>query len=314
MISFSNQQPLLSLAPMEGITNAIFRELIIKLGAVEMVATEFIRITGTKQKVPDFQRSTVPLQIQFMGNSAETISECLKFLKDSGKILEDDYLDLNVGCPSKKVNSKGSGAALLLRPVHLVKIIDSIRAVHTGPLSIKTRLGFQDSEKFAEILAALKDCPLDFISIHARSCQGKYTEKVDYSFFEQATKTLPYPLIGNGDITGTISAEKVLATGAAGLMIGRGAITNPYIFNQIKAKLKGEEFLVTKDMLVDFAEKLLLSYLAKEQTSKKKLIGHYKEFAIWFSKNPLIGRDFFQNLKREQSLASIQANFKQIIQ
>ncbi len=304
----STNQPVLFLAPMEGITNSIFRKEIIDLQGVDVVATEFIRITGERQKVPEFNRYQVPLQVQVMGTTPQVISSCLSFLKTRTTLQDSDWLDLNVGCPSKRVTCSGAGSALLLEPQKLVAIIQAMREVHSGVLSIKTRLGFQSSEDFSEILAVLKDCPLDFITVHARSTAGKYEEKVNYDFFEDAVKVLPYPVIGNGDISNVETAKRVMNTGVSGLMCGRPAITNPFLFNQLKAHFQSnQQFVVSKEMLLNFAERLLLAYIAKEKVSKKKFIGVYKEFSIWFSKNELIGREFFDLIKRTNTLEEIRS-------
>ncbi len=301
-------KPVLFLAPMEGITNSIFRKEIVDLGGVDVVATEFIRITGERQKIPEFNRYQVPLQVQVMGTTPQVISNCMKFLKIRSTLQDSDWIDLNVGCPSKRVTCSGAGSALLLDPKKLVAIIQAMRGVHSGTLSIKTRLGFQSSENFTEILEVLKDCPLDFLTVHARSQAGKYEEKVNYDFFNDAVRILPYPVIGNGDISSVEIAKRVLETGVSGIMCGRPAITNPFLFNELKSYFqKQEEFVVTKEMLLDFAKRLLQAYLAKEQVSKKKFIGVYKEFSIWFSKNDLVGREFFDRIKRTTSLQEVMA-------
>ena len=290
---------------MEGVTNSIYRKAIIDLDAVDIVATEFIRITGEKQTISDIVRYKKPLQIQVMGSSGKTISSCIEYLKSKNKLLENDLLDLNVGCPSKRVNSSGAGAALLKDPGELAKIVSNIRKVHKGIFSIKTRIGFQSGESFNEILELLKDCELDFITIHCRSCSGKYTEKVNYEYLELASSKLPYPVIGNGDIWGVAEAKKVLDCGVKGLMCGRGAIINPFLFNELRAFLDKKHFTVTKDQLRNFCLTLLDTYLEEQKNTKKNYIGVFKEFSVWFSKNPLIGREFFDSVKLCQSLEEV---------
>lgn len=300
---FNSNKPLLFLAPMEGITNSIYRSLIEDLGSVDVVATEFIRITGERQKTPVFTKYKKPLQIQVMGSDAKTISGCISFLKEKNRLADSDLLDLNVGCPSKRVNSRGAGAALLKEPSKLEDIVCSIRDVHKGTLSIKTRIGFQDGENFGDILSAFKNFPIDFISIHARSCAGKYEEKVNYSYLEQAASKLPYPVVGNGDIWGIEEVNKVLDTGVRGIMCGRGAIINPFIFNQIKSFIgRNDEFELDKKKLLDFSLALLDMYIKEEEEKKVNRVGVFKEYSVWFSKNTFIGRKFFDRIKRVKTL------------
>lgn len=296
------------LAPMEGITNELFRECVIDLGGVDVVATEFVRITAENQRVRPFFRHRIPLQIQVMGNDAKVISGCVEFLKSKQMLSDEDWLDVNVGCPSKRVNSRGAGAALLLEPAKIVEIVELLRRVHPGLLSIKTRLGFQSDEKFPEILAALKNCPLDLITIHARArCQG-YDSPINLARLKQAVDTLPYPVIGNGDIWNEEDALKMLKdTGVAGLMCGRGAVSNPFIFKDIRCRMEGR--IIDKSFrraeLFNFALKILGYYQQAELQNQGRFLGRTKEFLIWFSKNPLIGADLWQSIKVARSLSEI---------
>ena len=178
-----------------------------------------------------------------------------------------------------------------------------MRSKHSGPLSIKTRIGYQNSEDFPEILKYLADTKIDFISIHARTKCAGYSDPINLDYLEQAVKTLPFPVIGNGDIWKVEDAWNMLnETGVRGVMCGRGAISNPFIFHDIKNKLnptsfKPEKKLHRQKRLLDFALDLVEANKVIEKKPGAR-IGTFKEFAIWFSKNPLIGRSFFQNIKR----------------
>ena len=287
------------LAPMEGVTNSYFREMVVELGAVDVVATEFVRLSQERQNIAPITRHSVPLQIQLMGVTPEIIGSCLIFLKEKGRIHDDDWIDLNVGCPSKKVNSKGAGAALLLEPKKLVKIVETMREHHSGPLSIKTRVGYQTDENYIDILEALSDCPIDFIAIHARTRCAGYSEPVNLEYLSQATSKLPFDVIGNGDVwTAKDGITMLNETGVAGIMCGRGAIANPYLFNDIR-EFKAEKPPLSLEYqrirLLTFAVKLLETYQA--DTSKKNFIGTSKEFCMWLSKNPALGKPFFQAVK-----------------
>ena len=303
--------PVLLLAPMEGITNHHFRTQIIKAGAPDIVATEFIRITGKNQKVKPFQRHSCPLQIQIMGCSPEIIAGNLAFLQEKGIIYAEDWIDLNVGCPSRRVNAHGSGAALLKEPEKLASIISHLRKQHSGPLSIKTRVGYDSSSDFKEVLKILAEAELDFISIHARTKQAGYTPGINYEQLELAVETLPYPVIGNGDIWDAESATTMLEkTGVRGLMVGRGAVRDPFIFNSLRDKINGitntQPPKKTADYIL-FARELLKRYetAGLERGKPDALVGTFKEFAGWLSKNPLVGKSFFENLKRLSTIGDL---------
>lgn len=309
--AIAEDRPVLMLAPMEGITNSIFRNEIIAVGGPDIVATEFIRITSEKQRVKKFQRHSCPLQIQIMGCSPGIIQGNLEFLKKAEVLCAADWIDLNVGCPSKRVTAHGSGAALLQTPRTLVSIITGLRTAHSGPLSIKTRIGFDTDQNFSEIVQALKDCPLDFITIHARTKQAGYTPGINLKQLAHAVHALPYPVIGNGDIWSIDHAQKMISeTGVRGIMTGRGAVQDPCLLRDIRDHYTGKEVLPrSKDFYLQFATRLLAEYIKYGNTVNKpdRFLGTFKEFAVWLSKNPIVGSELFQNIKRSTKLVEIQA-------
>ncbi|MCB0335350.1 MAG: tRNA-dihydrouridine synthase [Bdellovibrionales bacterium] len=297
--------PALLLAPMEGVTGPVFRELIDQIGGMDLVATEFVRITSGRQGVKPFERFTTPLQIQLMSCEAKTLKESIVHLKAKEVLFEHDWLDLNVGCPSKRVTSHGAGSALLLTPKVLLNISSAMREAHPeGKLSIKTRLGYNSEEDFAEILRVLADCPLDFVTIHARSKAAKYEGPIHFDKLAQAVETLPYPVIGNGDIWTPEDARSMLKnTGVRGLMCGRGAIANPFLFLDIRHGSPVDP-VARRDALLEFARELLYKLEARDR-KRGQHIGVFKEFAGWLSQNLLIGRDFFVKIKRLTSYSEI---------
>ncbi|MEZ4754409.1 MAG: tRNA-dihydrouridine synthase family protein [Bdellovibrionota bacterium] len=299
------KSPVLMLAPMEGITNHLFRNLFIKNPGVDFVATEFIRITTSRQKLKPFNRHSVPLQIQVMSARPEELQACIEFLKNRKVLLDDDWLDLNVGCPSKRVNASGAGAALLLEPNKLVDMAKRMREVHPGPLSIKTRVGYQSDENYSTILDALATCPIDFVSIHARTKCAGYTSPVNLKYLKQAVARLPFPVIGNGDIWTVNDALQMLEeTGVRGLMCGRGAVSNPFLMTEISASIQGQSFKVSHEKLVEFFFELLKTYQLADGDKPKRL-GVFKEFTTWFCRHPLVGKELFQRIKRKAAYADI---------
>ncbi len=302
------KKPVMMLAPMEGITNRYFREEICKYSGVDIVATEFIRITSSKQKIKPFPTHSVPLQVQFMASDPETLRDCIVFVKEKGLLNEESLIDLNVGCPSKRVNSRGAGAALLCEPEKLKDMIFKIRDIHSGPLSVKTRVGYQSDEDYPKILSMLKDCPLDFISIHARTKQDGYHAPVNLLYLKKAVEALPYPVIGNGEIWTAEDALKMIEeTGVSGVMCGRGAVSNPFIFSEIKAIFDSSpsKTKFTKNDLIKFIINLFTKYKSLEKETGRRSIGPAKELCVWLSRNPKLGSSFFQSIKRMSKIDEI---------
>ena len=295
------------LAPMEGVTNALFREEILALGGADIVATEFLRITGERQGVaPIARHDLAPLQIQLMSPHALTLVHCIEHLYDNEILRRDDWLDLNVGCPSKRVNSRGAGAALLKVPEQLIAIISAVRAVHPGVLSVKTRVGFDSDENYSELLAALAGAPLDFITIHARTRCDAYSQPANWEYLSQAVKTLPFPVIGNGDVFSVQQAAALRdRTNVRGVMCGRGVLINPFLLRDIKEGLTDPDPQERRTELIDFFFSLLAKYRAKELQSQRRLTGPVKEFCVWFSRNEFLPAGLFTTLKRARTLDEV---------
>lgn len=304
--------PALFLAPMEGVTNPIFRQMICDLGGVDVVATEFVRITGEKQKVKPFTRHAgVPLQIQVMGTTPQVVGGCIRYLKDRGVLFNDDWLDLNVGCPSRRVNSSGAGAALLLEPDKLCSILEEMRKAHSGPLSMKTRVGYQNDLNFGELLSMLAGSPIDFLTLHARTkCDG-YTGEVKLNYLRQAVEALPFPVVGNGDVWSVEDGRRMFdETGVAGIMCGRGVMRDPFLIKDISDSLSGVAHALNQELrreqLFSFVCKLIEQYKSQEPR-ENAWIGRVKEFLTWFSRNDLVGREVFSLVKRHKTHDQIQS-------
>lgn len=304
--------PLLCLAPMEGITNAHFRSLLVNCGGVDLVATEFVRITGEKQRIASIHRHTVPTQIQFMASDEGILVGCIKNLKSQVELFENDWIDLNVGCPSRRVTSRGAGAALLKEPKRLLGITEQLRATHSGPLSIKTRTGFASASEYNELLSVLADAPLDFITIHARTCRAEYEGSPQYELLSKAVVKLPYPVIGNGDITTPARALALLdSTGVHGVMCGRGAVTNPFLFRDTKDLFEQKPSPARakrRAALVRFAEALIRAYT--NELGAIRALGPIKEYCFWLAGNPLAKEGLFDRVKTAQDPELIVAEIR----
>ncbi|MBR6492177.1 MAG: tRNA dihydrouridine synthase DusB [Bacteroidales bacterium] len=232
------------LAPMEDVSELPFRILCKEMGA-DLVFSEFIASEGL---IRDAEKSIIklrisekerPIAIQIFGGETDSL------VKAAEKALESnpDIIDLNCGCPVKKVVSKGGGAAMLRTPDKMVKAAGEIVKVCGDiPVTVKTRIGWdQDSINIMDIALQLQDVGVSALTIHGRTRCQMYTGAADWNVIASVKNNpaITIPIIGNGDIDSGEKAKQCLdMSHVDGLMIGRAAIGNPWIFNQIKAYLK----------------------------------------------------------------------------
>ncbi len=234
-IDFS--QGITALAPLAGYTDLPFRSVVKKFGAdltfSEMISANALSHYSKKTfKMLEKTPLETPYIVQIAGSDLVAIRDAVEILNDIEGI---DGIDLNCGCPVPKVVSQKSGSSLLLDLPHLSKIIETIKKYSNKQYtSVKVRLGF--SEKIPkEIAKTVELSGADFISVHGRTRAGAYKSPVDYGAIATIRESIGIPVLANGDITSYKKAMEVKEiTGCNSLMIGRGAIGNPWIFYQIK--------------------------------------------------------------------------------
>ena len=229
----------LILAPMEDVTDPAFRLLCKKFGA-DLVYTEFVssdalirHVNKTKQKL-SIENNERPVSIQIYGNQVEAMVEAAQICEEAAP----DFLDINFGCPVKRVAGKGAGAGMLQNIPKMLEITSQVVKSVGIPVTVKTRLGWDDSSRIIVDLAeSLQDCGIAALAIHGRTRAQMYKGEADWSLISQVKKNqrMHIPIIGNGDITTPqIAKMRFDETGVDGIMIGRGSIGNPWIFKEIK--------------------------------------------------------------------------------
>jgi tRNA-dihydrouridine synthase B len=226
-----------SLAPMEGVTNHVFRALIAARGGVGIVCTEFVRI-GRSPLNPSKLRSEVipfpgvPLSVQVMGNEVERMAEAASVIAAAGA----DVVDINLGCPAPRVVRKGVGSAMLKNPQLLYEVLCAMRAAVPGLLSAKIRAGFDDADHVVRIARTVEAAGADFIAVHPRRRADFYEGVADWRIIRVLRDALQIPVIGNGDCWYAEDALRMREeTGCHAVMIGRPSLRNPWIFSQIEA-------------------------------------------------------------------------------
>lgn len=261
MIEFNN---LLMLAPLAGYTDLPFRSVVKGFG-VDITVSEMISshalVYNNKRTLKMLEKSPKeqPYSVQISGSKQEVIKQAVEILNAQEGI---DIIDLNCGCPAPKVANHGNGSGLLKDLNLLVKIANLIKENAKTPYtSLKVRLGF-DKKIPHEIAQALKDVKSDFVVVHGRTrADGYKKEKIDYDAIAHIKQNIPMPLIANGEIDSAKKAQEVLEhTGANGVMIGRVAITSPWIFWQIRNKTHEIPPIIKKELVLEHFNKMIEFY------------------------------------------------------
>lgn len=236
------KEPLL-LAPMEDVTDIAFRMMCKKFGA-NMVYTEFVssdalirHVNKTKQKLHILDEER-PVAIQIYGRDAVSMAEAAKICEEANP----DVIDINFGCPVKKVAGKGAGAGLLRDVPKMLEITKAVVDSVKIPVTAKTRLGWDnDSKIIVDLAESLQDCGIKALAIHGRTRAQMYTGEADWTLIGEVknNQRMHIPIIGNGDIASPeVCRRRFDETGVDAVMIGRGSIGRPWIFEEIGSYLK----------------------------------------------------------------------------
>jgi len=270
------------LAPMEDVSDRAFRTICRRMGA-DIVFTEFTSSEALIREVPKalrkikFTQEERPLAIQIYGG-VETSMEGAARIAES---FAPDFIDINCGCWVKNVALRGDGAGLLRDLPKFEKIVKSVVNATKLPVTVKTRLGWNDeSIVILDVARMIEQAGAQALTIHCRTrCQG-YKGDADWTWLTKIKKVISIPLIGNGDVETPDDVRRMLETGADGVMIGRGAIHNPWIFRQAKHFLATGEYLsepTLKEKIDVCVEHLKLS--VDEKGIKGGLIPFRKHYA-----------------------------------
>ena len=298
------------LAPMAGVTDIPFRQMSVKYGA-ECVCTEMISSralcykdekTALLAKINDNEH---PCALQIFGNEPEIMAKAallsLRF--------NPDIIDINMGCPAPKIAGNGDGSALMKKPELAYKIVKAVKEALSGkniPLTVKIRSGFdKDHINAVEVANLCEKAGADAITVHARTREQMYSPPIDLDIIKAIKQSVSIPVIGNGDITDAASALKMIEyTGCDGIMVGRGALGNPYIFEEITCVLEGKDY-------VPPSNEVRLSDVISHMTSLIEYKGEYigsreaRKHISWYLKGIKGAAAFRDEVNRATSLKSI---------
>lgn len=272
------------LAPMAGITDTVFRRFIRRLGGCGLIMTEFVSSEGMirpnfrTQRYLFYEEEERPITAQIFGADPEHLGEAARQIEDLGF----DLVDLNLGCPAKKVVKCGGSG--LLRDLQLLEqIFKSIRAAVKIPFTIKIRSGWSDEEIVAVQVARIaEECGVEAIAVHPRTRVQGFSGHSNWDIIREVKQAVRIPVIGNGDVFKPEDAEELQTqTGCDAVMIGRAAASNPWIFRQMSEYFTGGTYREPTD--ADRYEMIRTYYSMLIAEDIPGTIGKMKQFASWFT-------------------------------
>ena len=277
--------PATVLAPMAGVTDTVFRRFIKNLGGCGLIMTEFTSADGVlrdarvRGRYLHFYEDEHPISAQLFGSSPSVLADAARLVEDLGF----DLVDLNLGCPAKKV-VKCNGGSGLLRDLPLIRqIFESVRAAVKIPFTVKFRAGWNDDEIVCVDLARLaEDCGLGAVALHARTREQGYSGDARWEWIGLVKQAVKIPVIGNGDIRSPEDACAMVAqTGCDAVMIGRMAPANPWIFRQIEQYVMAGSYVEpTEGDRYQMIRTYFQMLLEEEMPGAE---GKMKQFASWFT-------------------------------
>lgn len=294
----------LVLAPLAGHTDRAFRGLVRDLGGCGLVVTEMVSSEGLtrgsefSKELAAISANERPVGVQIFGNDPMRMGDAAAMVEDMGA----DLVDVNMGCPVPKVTRKGSGAALMKDPRRAAEVVSGMVARTSCPVTVKIRSGWDHGSINApEIARALEDAGASAITIHPRCRSERHRGQAAWSVIADVKNAVSIPVIGNGDVRGPDTALKMFTeTGVDGIMVGRGALMNPWVFRQIVGVDAVEPGLEDyRRMFVRFIDRL------REYLPERLVLNRMKAFIGWVTKGLHKGHALRRDLYAAKSLAQV---------
>ena len=305
------------LAPMAGVTDASFRKICKKYGEPGLVCTEMISSKGlyyNDQKTEELLRVSKekrPIAIQIFGSDPEIMGAIADKVEKYG-----DIIDINMGCPAPKVVKNGDGSKLLLNLELISQIVENVTKNTTKPVTVKIRKGWNNDNIVAvDVAQIVEKAGAKAITVHGRTRDEFYSGKVDLDIIKKVKESVKIPVIGNGDIKTTTDAIKMFEyTGVDGIMIGRGSMGNPWIFEQIQHYLEIGEKLPKPTSLEKF--EILKEHIELDIAEKgeKVALNEMRKHIACYTKNMKDSSSFRNEINhisnKEELLKKIEEYFK----
>ncbi|XHX76526.1 MAG: tRNA dihydrouridine synthase [Stenomitos frigidus ULC029] len=299
---------LTALAPMQDVTDVHFMGVIAHYGSPDYFFTEYLRVHTSSGLQKHILRSITenttarPIFAQLIGESIDDlvrIAIALSHYPIAG-------IDLNLGCPAPRIYRKNVGGGLLRDPETIDRILGALRDAVTGRLTVKMRLGFDSTVHFDRILDLINRHHIDLLSLHGRTVKEMYHSDVHYDLIAHAVQRLRCPVLANGNVTSAIAAGAVLAqTGAAGVMIGRAAIRNPWIFQQTRQYLSGQPLTIVPLVAVrDYIERLRHATTAATIPERAR-VSYMKMYLNYIGQSVDAAGGFLREMRHAQTEAEL---------
>ena len=293
----------LVLAPMAGVSVQAFRRQGRRFGA-GLVCSEMVSCAGLSyknEKTLGYLRIAAdehPLAVQIFGSEPGVMAEAARMVEDAGA----DLVDINFGCPVRKVTKTGAGATLLDQPDRACAIVDTVANAISVPVSVKMRRGLQNGSRTClEVGPKLVESGAASLTLHPRSARQMYTGEADHSLTAELVELVDVPVIASGDIVSRAKAQAVLATtGAEAVMVGRGAQGNPWALSQIM----GEDEEPSREEVV--AELVLFIRETVRELGEHRATGFLKKFYSWYLGRGRFPRPFKQELVQLETLEEVE--------
>jgi len=283
------------LAPMAGITNLPFRLLSRDFGCA-LAFTEMISATGlARESSKSFHylcSSSLdkPLAVQLFGPDPLILAEGARIAAGAGA----DLIDLNMGCPARKVVRTGAGSALLKNPLQIGSIVRAVRKAVSLPLTVKIRSGWSRGQVNAlEVARLAEDCGADAVIVHPRTAEQGFGGRAEWDIIREVKQALRIPVIGNGDICSAADALRMVkSTGCDGVLIGRGALGNPWLIAEVISFLAGRDVFAHPSLRE--RENVILRHLEMEIQHNGERCGlrNFRKHLLWYTKGLPEGAKF----------------------
>jgi len=294
----------LVLAPMAGVSVQAFRRQGRRFGA-GLVCSEMVSCAGLQHgnertlgylRIASDER---PLAVQIFGSEPEVMAEAARMVEDAGA----DLVDVNFGCPVKKVTKAGAGATLLEDPQRASAIVSAVANAVSVPVTVKMRRGLENGSRAClELGPRLVDAGAESLTLHPRSARQMYTGEADHSLTSELVPRVDVPVVASGDVTSRARAQAILATtGAAAVMVGRAAQGNPWALREI---IEGRAESPTREEVV--AELILFMRATVAELGEKRATGFLKKFYGWYLGRGRFPRPFKQELVQLETLEDVE--------
>jgi nifR3 family TIM-barrel protein len=273
--------PLLALAPMQDVTDLPFLKLMAAYGGADLYFTEYFRVHATSRLERHILKSITenptgrPIVAQMIGNDIPSLVRTARELQTYPVVA----VDLNLGCPAPVVYRKCAGGGLLREPQRVDAILGALRDAIKIKFTVKTRIGFDSPGVFSDLLRIFAKHSLDLLTVHGRTVKEMYGPEVHYEHIGRAVAEMRCPVLANGNVTSPGNAFEILArTGARGLMIGRGAIRNPWLFHQIRQLQRGETLFKPRGLDVLAYVRSLYECVCSPEVSENAQVQKMKKY------------------------------------